>query len=179
MRRSAFTLLEVMAVVALLGLLAGAVAWSLAGAARRGARADAVGQIAHADRRARLAARRLGKPCVLRFDLKHQRVRRLDEGQGGRREEAHALRLSKGYRIDRIVIPSRSGTKTVACGLLDVAYAPGGRSISYAVRLVRVDSAEAVWLVLCGLTGQVVRHHDESEVYNLFAALAEGRPDAR
>jgi prepilin-type N-terminal cleavage/methylation domain-containing protein len=189
MRRGAFTLIEIMAVLALMGLLATATAWSLAEDARRSTRAGVVGQIIHADRMTRIAAQSLGKPCVLRFDLDEQRVWRTAAADGQGSAAAHALRIPDGYRIDRIMTssspasPGDAGSAAAAgvCdgGIVDIAYSTGGRSASYALRLVSdgADGAKS-WLVFSGLTGQAVQDQNEDQVDNLFAMLATGRPDA-
>ncbi len=200
MRRAAFTLTEVMAVVTLLALLAGATVWSLAEDARRGSRADAVGRISHADRMARLTAQRLGRPCVLRFDLDRQRVVRACLGEDRDEVRGHSLGMPAGYRIDRIVIPAgpdapQDARRTTAgvkydAGVVEIGYGDAGRSISYAVRLARKDDGGGSggaegrgdgteWVVFSGLTGQRVLGHDDDDVDNLFTLLTAGRPDAR
>lgn len=194
MRRGAFTLIEVMVVVALLGLLTGATAWSLAEDARRGFRVNTAGQIIHADRMARLAAQRLGKACVLKFDLESQRIQRVvgDEGYGD--GASPALLIPARCRIDRVLIPQAPGSlegasgETVGVaadsGVLEVAYSTGGRSVSYALRLVFEEgeigheSEGDGWLIFSGLTGQVTLSN-EDEIGNVFTMLAAGWPDAR
>jgi type II secretory pathway pseudopilin PulG len=194
-RRAAFTLIEVLAIVALLGLLVGATVWLMADDARRASRADALGQIAHADRTARLAAQRLGRPCVLRCDLDAQRLRRVVHDTG---EEAvsHTVDLPQGFRIARITLPAAPGRsprtrrrqagRDIDAGVVDIAYSTAGRSTSYALRLVfeggrgrRSDKDLGGWLVVAGLTGQIMVVQDAEEVDNLFETLARGRPDAR
>jgi prepilin-type N-terminal cleavage/methylation domain-containing protein len=182
MRRGAFTLIEVMAVVALLALAAGAVTWSFVDEVRRSSRTAACNQIMRADRMARLAGQRLGRQCVLRFDLAGQRVFRVLKGEGCQ-EDSHAVRLSSGCRLDRLTVADDSargaanGSATPAdSGVVDIAYSTGGRSASYAVRLTGKDWSG--WLVFAGLTGQVTLIEHEEEVQNLFTLLASGRADA-
>jgi prepilin-type N-terminal cleavage/methylation domain-containing protein len=207
-RCRAFTLIEVMAAVALMGLLAMATVWSLAEDARNYRQADVAGRIAQADRMARLAAQRLGRPCVLRFDLGRQRVRRVAADDGPGEEPAHTLRLPAPYRIDRVLVcsagvpegggPQPLGAARTDWGAVDIAFSTAGRSATYAVRLslasrlarlATKDSgglktgADALdsrptWLVFSGLTGQMVLTNDEDEIENLFAAIATGGPDA-
>ncbi len=196
MRRGAFTLIEVMAVVALLGLLAGATVWLMADDARRASRAEAVARLAHADRTTRLAAQRLGRPCVLRCDLAAQRLRRVADTAEGEEAVAHAVELPVGYRIARITLPSAPGRSPrargteighdVESGTVDIPYSTAGRSPSYAVRIDfegdpsrRPHEGPGGWLVVAGLTGQVMVVSNEKEVDNLFRTLARGRPDAR
>jgi prepilin-type N-terminal cleavage/methylation domain-containing protein len=181
MRRGGFTLIEVMAVVALLGLLAGAVAWSMAADARRSSQTAAVMQVAHADRMARLAAGCLGRACVLQFDLHRGRMVRFD-GTGRERQESHSLYLPTGWRIERMVLPAErmrgsglswpAGGRTIDGGEVDVAFSYDGRSPSYALLLADEGDDGRVWLVFSGLTGQMIQCEDENEVHNLFAPIA-------
>ncbi len=185
----AFTLIELMAVVLLLGLLAGAVAWSLAENVEAAGRADAVGRVVQADCLARMAARRLGRPSVLRIDLEAQRLWRVTPAPGGPAgpgaETSHPVDVPAGYRIDRVAVADAAATRDA--GIVEIAYSTGGRSASYALRLVRADrdetpagaDAPGPWLVVAGLTGHVSLNHDEADVDNLLALLAAGRPDAR
>lgn len=199
MWRSGFTLIEMMAVVVLLGLLAGAVVWSLADEAHRRSRANVIARIAQADRTARIAARRLGRPCVLRFDLDRQRIVRL----AGRRDHGgaagHAMQLPAEHRIERVVVlggPLSGGSATrkftaigTKTGTVEVAYSTAGRSASYALRLVSrgrdggTEPAESApdggrWLLFAGLTGQMVRDHDDHDVDKLVERFTAGWPDA-
>jgi prepilin-type N-terminal cleavage/methylation domain-containing protein len=182
MRRGAFTLIEVMAVVALLALAAGAVTWSFADEVRRSSKTTALNQIMRADCMARLAGQRLGRPCVLRFDLARQRVFRVVKGEEYA-EDSHAVRLSSGCRVDRVTVADESAGDATATrvasadsGVVDVAYSTSGRSVTYAVRLTRKDWSG--WLVFAGLTGQVTLIEHEDEIQNLFSLLASGRVDA-
>lgn len=178
MWRRAFTLIEVMVVVAVMGLLAAATAWSLAEAAAGRSIADSFDRIAHADRTARIAARRLGEPCKLRFDLDARRIERIAP------ERSHALRLPRQHRISQLRIAraaSDDSHDTVGdgaeSGVVEIDYSSAGRSASYAVRL-RWPEGEG-WIAVAGMTGQVIRIDEDTEIDNLFALLATGRADAR
>lgn len=178
MSRSGFTLIEVLAVIVVLGLLAGAVAWSLAGDATQAIGEDALGRLAHADSMARAEARRFGREYTLRFDLNEQALRRLDEGD---RQSAHSVKLPTGHRIEAVAFKAQgdsgSGTlRRVTFGAADVVYSPAGRSVSYAVRIRSGDARR--WLVVAGLTGQVTQTDDAKAVDNLFDAGLP-RADAR
>ncbi len=184
MRRCGFTLLEMMAVVVLLGLLAGAVGWSMAQDARRAARTDAVGQIGHADRLARLAAQRFGRPCVLRIDLREQTLRRIEYGPNAQPEAAHTVTLSKSQRIAEVLVgrsTARLGNASrppaVTSGAVDVAYSRDGRSASYAIRLASGGTQQ--WLIVSGLTGQITIEEYGKDIHNLLRPGATRRPDAR
>jgi len=184
-QRRAFTLIEVLAVIALLGLLAGATAWSLAGTAQRASVDEMVGRIAHADRMARFAAQRLGQPTVLVIDLDKQRLVRRVTLPDGTIESAPALGIPAELRLDRLVMPGEPGSAEVNTrrpgrhfdrGEVTINFSAQGRSVSYGLRLA--DDEGSRWLVFAGLTGQMTEINDEDEMDNLFALLTSGRPDA-
>lgn len=175
-RHSGFTLIEVLAVLVVLGLLAGATAWSLADTADRATAEEVFGRIAHADRLARIAAERTGQNCVLRYDLDAQQMRRVLTDADGTQEAGHVVGLPKGLAIDRIVVHQLDRVTSHERGDVTVAYSARGRSISYAVRVAH--DGTHTWLIFAGLTGQMTVTDHEREVDNLFALLAGGRPDA-
>ncbi len=198
--RSAFTFIEVMAVVLLMGLLAAATAWSMAGQVRQGSRQGAVQQVVQAERLTRLAAQRAGQATVLRIDLNRGELRRMTHGRDGAEAGGHTVRLAmnRGLRIEKVILPGESlwledeaGSRrinTVRSGVVDVRYSTQGRSETFAVRLgwvvdqtnkdeakgVNEFRGDGVWLIFAGLTGQVTLIHDEQEVQNLFEWLEAG-----
>ena len=183
-RSRGFTLIEVMAVVLLMGVVAGVGAWALVDEAQRSLGDKAIGQIIHADGMARLAGRRLGKVNVLRFDFDKQELSRVTFHDELRESVTHSLKMPSGHRIDRIIIPqisylanaSQNNTfSEMDSGVLEIAYSTEGRSVSYAVKLVSKDCQG--WLIFAGLTGQVTLNNDESKIENLFARLTTGRSD--
>jgi prepilin-type N-terminal cleavage/methylation domain-containing protein len=183
--RRGFTFIEVMVVVLLLGILAGAAAWYMTEQVQRSSRESAVGQLAYADRMARLRARRLGQEYVLRFDLDQQTVRRYEKRDGVTVRPGHGLNVPVRCRIDRVRTTGLAGEGVPgesaqpgqhASGTVDIVYSRDGRSATYALRLVARD--KAVWVVFSGLTGQVTLRDHEDQIDNLFTLLATGRPDA-
>jgi prepilin-type N-terminal cleavage/methylation domain-containing protein len=183
MQRRGFTLIEVIAVVVLLGILAGSSVWLMTRQVRRGSRAGAIGQMSYADRMTRLASSRIGRRCILRFDLGRQEIVRYD-GPAARNKIQHGqgVQMPAGFRIDRILRrgPGAGGARGAldvrSSGVVDIEYSPSGRSESYALRLQAGE--EAFWIAFSGLTGQLTPLENEQEVDNLFALLATGRPDA-
>jgi prepilin-type N-terminal cleavage/methylation domain-containing protein len=180
----AFTLIEVMIVVLLMGLIAGATAWSLAETARHKTRENAVGLIAQADHMARTIARRMPQPCALRFDLDQQHIVRVQARRGGP-TQSHRVSLGASQRFDRLVRVAppgarqqRAGVQWLEAGAAEIAYSTRGRSESFALRLAGPDDREPSWLIVCGLTGQVTFDHDHEDVQETFALLASGRADA-
>lgn len=186
MTRRGFTLIELVAVIALIGLIVGATAWSMTGRVRGSTRANVVSRLAFADRMARLAAQRLGRPGSLRFDLAEQRVSRSMDGDG--RSELHSLPLPRGVRIERVMVAGREVSADTRDAVVTIPMSSGGRSATYAVRILFADAdpqaADGLgprggWIVFAGLTGQVTLVSDDSDVENLFAPPPTTRPDAR
>lgn len=190
MRRGAFTLVEIMAVVTLLGLLAGAVAWTGMEDVRRGRRAEVLARVIHADRMARRHASNLTERMVLRIDVDKQSVRRHTVRDRRPVPMGPAVRIPSGARIEEVTLaesPFRSATgrsgmyRRVGKGRVDIPFSSAGRSVSYGVRLTFDGAGDEqrgpIWLVFAGLTGQVTKIHDERQFDNLFQALVSGRPD--
>ncbi len=185
MTRCAFTLIEVMAVVVLVGLLAGAAALSLAGQARYRTTQDVIDTLQSVDRNARFAAMRLGGTTRIRYDLSNQQVYNETTDDTGSSTRSPAVAFPVEYRIDRVLVSDVSATsgasrsttgRALDYGTIDIELSPAGRSTTYAVRLSHEENKH--WLIFAGLTGQVTQTDDEKEVNNLFTMLASGRPDA-
>ncbi len=195
----AFTLIEVMAVVALIGLLAAATAWSLAGQAQQATYDDVIDRLSHADHTARVSAQRLG-PSSLCFDLDGQRVRvHSPQSRDGKPEAGHTMQLPPGFRIEQVAWvdtttrPSRLAglwsTVTETNGLIELPVSSEGLSRTYAVQLVGPkivednakgsgETEQTTWLLVSGLTGQVTIEDEEKAIHNLLRRTASARPDA-
>jgi prepilin-type N-terminal cleavage/methylation domain-containing protein len=188
----AFTLIEVMAVVLILGILATATIFSLAEQVPAARRNDVLDRLAHEDALARLAVRRTGAPATLRIDLGDQQLWRVDEA-ASEGQASHSWRLPRGYRLDQVLRPvtSEGGTSSAALsridtGTADVLFNTLGCSDTYALHLIcpggnpeSGPNEDSLWLVFAGLTGQKMTLKHEDEVHNLLAALGTPRPDAR
>lgn len=188
MRSAAFTLIEVMAVVALLGLLAGATAWSLAGEARRQTREDLIEQIVQTDLHCRVAATRTGQSHELVIDLDEQAIWRRGPEQSESENASHRMKVAGDYRIDRVLTSEVvSGSKhgnggdsfvQIDTGGMVIVCGPAGCTTSYALRIAHEPTGELQWLLIAGLTGQSILINDESEIEDIFTQLATGRTDA-
>jgi len=194
-----FTLIEVMAVVALIGLLAAATAWSLADDAQRATHDDVIDRLTYTDELARAAARRMG-PRTLHIDLEHQRVWvQGSNDSSGRPESSHALAMPSGFRIEQVLwldptsesinLNNKRETIVESAGEVQIPISSEGISRTYAIKLngptpagERVSNNEETkldtWLLFSGMTGQVTSDLNEYEIQTILAMLASTRPDA-
>jgi prepilin-type N-terminal cleavage/methylation domain-containing protein len=173
---SAFTLIETLAVLALLAILTTAVAVSLKSATRAADMDDVVGRLVTADRNTREIARRFGRRPELRFELNQGAVTRIDDvDSSGTRATPLAL---GGARDTKLLIRGES----IGYGEVSIAFSDAGRSPSYAVLLS--GKAGQRWVAFAGLTGQAVVLGDERQVQDILSSAessdtAAARADAR
>lgn len=197
--RTGFTLIEVMVVVVLIGLLAGAAAVSLTGDLDRATHEDVIGRLTYADAQARMAGRRLG-PATLRIDLDQQAIWLVTpDDQSAQPRPGHVMRLGEGYTIREVmwIDPEPMAAKTTRprrrvsrqAGRVEIAFSSEGLSRTYALRLegpatdepggAAGDSARrSTWLLFAGMTGQVMSTDEPEPIDKLLAELARTRPDA-
>jgi len=192
-----FTLLEMMAVVVLVGVLATATAMSLADQSQRATRADALDRLIDADRSARLAAKRLG-PCTLRIDLDDQRLWVVaPDANSDAPRPGHSMQLPAGFRVTQVTWldpPTKAfrggqARQRIAHrnGVVELPITSNGVTRTYALQVQgppdqdaadRGEETQTTWLVVCGMTGQAHLDDERRMVDNLFEALASARPDA-
>ncbi len=167
--RTAFTLTE-MAVALLVGaIVAAGVTLSLTGPQALGRTEDALSAVAQFDRVARQQALRLGRPLQLVFDLDDGSLR----CRTGTEPDAPArtCRLDHRCRLGAVRLAGR----TLSAGQTALWCSERGLTHTYAVA---VDTPRGRrWLLLAGLSGQVVEMSDEQQVARTLSLLAPGRND--
>jgi prepilin-type N-terminal cleavage/methylation domain-containing protein len=168
-RPRAFTLIETMLVIALLGVLAMAAVVKLWEPLRSSRSEDVLRRLQAADETTRQSSRRSNGVAVVVYDLDRGLLLRTGSAGG---EGDIVMRLPEGYRLETVRLAGR----TSASGDVAIEYRDG-RSPSYAVEVVGPDRSSR-WLVFAGLTGQLTRLTDEREVEALFAALSPASDDA-
>ena len=171
----AFTLVEILVVIALAAVLATMAVVSLAGSFRTARAEDVAGQVANYDRLTREWVRRFGRPARLTFDLDRGTVHRSfaeeAEPTGGDRDgpAAPAPARRVPHRAARIRQRVGDGGRN-----FDPLFGPG-QTPTYAV-LLAGPKGERQWLVTAGLTGKVTRADDDREVQDLFRTLPSDPP---
>ena len=150
---TAFTLIELTAVLVLMAVITGAAVVSLAGPRSRAVAADAAAQVSFADAQVRQAALGTDQPQTLLIDLQAGRLSRVSDDA----PPVTLVDLPAGVRLARVVV----GAEATDFGQVRLPISAAGRSPSYAVDLS--TPAGQRWLVVAGLTGQVTPAADGAD----------------
>lgn len=167
----AFSLIEILLVMVLLALLAGAVTLSLSGRARQAQLKDVQGQLEQFDYQGRQFAIRHGRPFQMVFDLDHGVLRRISpqENQGIWGE----LVLPEGFHVEGLLVadnpPITSGKTALWCS-------DRGQTASYGLKLSGPDGKRCS--IVAGLSGQFTQVDDAQQIQSTLALLSKGN-DAR
>ena len=151
-----FTLVEVIAVLVLVSLMAGTVTLSLRGNIANSRAELAVEKLQLVDRQLRDSALRSGRASSLRFDLSRGKLTR------SVREQRESL-----IESDIPALRFRTNEIDADGGQVAVQFLPDGTSPTYAVCLRQKESAKK-WIVFAGLTGQALVTSDAGEVEQLL-----------
>ncbi|MCY2929864.1 MAG: prepilin-type N-terminal cleavage/methylation domain-containing protein [Planctomycetota bacterium] len=154
--RNAFSLVEILAVLVILALLAGVAAYRSHAAARRTALAETAARVAEFDRQTRLLARAHDRPLRVLIDLGAGRLRREDVLTG--REMGAPLALTDGFRIARFLFRR----ETAETGTVSFRCSSHGLTPTYALALEGPDGRKT-WLLAAGLGGDVTVFDDDVE----------------
>ena len=165
--RGGFTLIELAACVAIVGLLAAAVGLSLSGAEKLTRFEDVVDQLRTVDALTRAHAQRFDRPTRLVFDLETGTITRVGELDLDDDETlSTSWSLPRGFAIERIELGGEESVeRQVAIG-----FSPAGHSPTYALRLTG-PAEQSAWLVAAGLTGQMIELQEEEQVHAMFEAM--------
>jgi len=138
-RQRAFTLIETMLAVLLLGLLASGAVLSFSKPVRASRAQQGIDEVCAADRAARLAATRTDRAVRLTFDPRGRSIRLYERDQ-----IRSQVILNDAAGIDRILV----GQRLVRGESATIDFSGSGYSASYAIHL------PSAWIVFHGLTGQ-------------------------
>jgi len=175
-RQRAFTLLELLCVVAIVALLSGAVSLALGRRSHPANMLAAVQQIKYADSIARAGTQRSGKSMRIEFDVEKQVVTLLagDENH----TVTHRSYFGQPIRLNRVwkkVAESSDDASVLSTGQsVQIEYSTDGFSPTYALELV-MDS-QSRWIVVSGLTGTFEEFGSEGDV---LAIAKLGMTDAK
>lgn len=171
MKREAFSLIELMAVLLITALVAAAVTLRVQGPMRQSQLSDVIGQISAFDDLTRAYARQHDQSLLIVMELASGRLTRTD-GPGGKTIGTELV-LPAGYDLAGISVAkdrALGGAASIPCSR-------SGFTPTYAVEL-QDPYHKRHWLLFAGLSGQMVQIEDESQVQEIWAALG-GRDDAR
>lgn len=164
--RSAFSLLELLLVVAIIGLLAAAAVLTLLGPLRSATTEDLLQQLKELDRTGRRAAVQSGRPAQLVVDLNQGRF--LLGVPEGSMDQQVVVEVARSHQLVRVQI----GDEVHESGEIVVSISPGGRSSSYLLE-VRDEQGLRRLLLFAGLSGQASIITDEQEELSILAMLAQ------
>jgi prepilin-type N-terminal cleavage/methylation domain-containing protein len=162
----AFTLIEMMVVVILIGLLSGAAMLSFTKPLRARRARQAVEELASFDGSARQAARNFGRDVEIVFELSADRTELSRRELTPEPRETFRASLPTGFHVEHV----RTAEQTASTGDVVIRCSPRGLSRSYAVRVVGPEFDQ--WLLVAGLSGQVSVVSDESKVESILAGGA-------
>jgi hypothetical protein len=149
-----------------MGILAAATILTLAHCVSR-ARGEAVRRdLEQADVHVRSAARQSGQVQHLVFDLIHEKVLWLTGD-----DEVGEVTLLQLPDSDSITVHAED--ETLDYGKVQIDVSPCGYSPSYGVRLQQSD-AESPWMVVAGMTGQIVWMDNDNRMEDIFNTLDTG-----
>ena len=167
-RHRAFTLIEMIVVIVLIGLLSAAVVMSFARPVRQVRARDAVEMVRALDESMRAQARRSGQTAQIVIDLSARTLARRD----GAGNVAFEAALPNGIEIDRF----RNGDEDLSSAEAVVSCSPLGLTRTYAVHLAGPGLDQ--WLMFAGLSGDATLIQDEATLDSIFLAQSRGN-DAR
>jgi prepilin-type N-terminal cleavage/methylation domain-containing protein len=155
-KQSAFTLLELMAVMALMAILAGSVALSLKTPYQAAKFENAVERVIFMDRELRDHAMRYAASAEMRIELGNSTI--ISCVEPNKRETVMPkFTLGNGIQVEQVAF----GKKRIDSGCAEIGFTEKGRSPTYAMRFS--GGGKRQWLVFLGITGQVLRINDEKE----------------
>ena len=164
--RHALTLVELLAVLSIMSILAAGVSVSLRGPYASLRLREAVEQLRAVDRMTRDHARRFGRGATLTLSGSSG----LSVSSEGHRERRFTL--PPAVRVATVVLPGRR----FGDGSGEVAFSGNGTSVSYGVCIQLREQEQ--WLLVAGLTGQVTEMADEEDIRDLFRHVETVRTDS-
>jgi prepilin-type N-terminal cleavage/methylation domain-containing protein len=172
--REGFTLLEVMLVVLIGAILAGAAILSLSHSAAKVSVDDTLRRIVYLDNLVRHTARQSGNVQQIILDLTAQTITEPNLQAASDSSWLQSLHMTQGIRIERAWVigtdQSDSQESGQSEGQLSIPCSADGYMPTYALELTGRDG-QMRCLVMAGLSGQASEVVDEKQVQSIFAAV--------
>ncbi len=166
------TLIEILAAVVILSMLAGMAGFSLSRLKRGVGLDDVAKQITQYDAISRLIAKRFNKPCRLRFNFDQINQLPIDDEIEDQTVRG-PLELPAGYELETFWIGDEETS-----GDEEIVISKSGRSRTYALHLGHEHNPNQRWIIICGLTGRSMIVKDEYEALDILDILTQSRFDA-
>ena len=168
-RQVGFTLLELLAVVSVLALLAMIAATRIGGNYQQAVLTTTLTKLAAIDCEVRGYAASQRGLLTLRFDLNHGAV----ECQRDGKVVLQPYQLPDSVTVERFL----SSRERKTSGVATVKYGLHGESETYALK-VSVHSLPAQWVLVVGGSGQIVHLEEAQEAEEVFRAIKAQSPHA-
>ncbi len=166
--RTGFTLIELTVVILIMAIIAAAVAINLshplAGAKFKDVLIGIDGFLNFA---ANYAVNH-SRPVRIVIDIDNNSIMQKDEEDSPRLNKK--IDFPDEFKIERVI----GENFDVSSGNIGIDYSPKGLSPSYAIMIAGKDKIPR-WLLITGLTGQIITFDNETEIQNIFASLRQGR----
>ncbi len=147
-------MLELVAVLVMLGLISAFGMFAVSGQLDQARLSNLAQSIANADRKERDASRKSPTAGSLTFDKSMRRLRF--------KNSVHTIDLKDNLKIAELIIGSGKSNER------SVVFSHAGQSSTYALRLETKRGA-INWIVVIGMTGQILFSDDSSQVRSLLA----------
>ncbi len=163
--RCAFTLIESLVAIVLLGIISTAAALTFRSSLQSASASDAIAQIKYLDSSARQRAQRFNQPVEIIFDLTNSTLSRREGSK--RNDQSFTASLPSSFSIDQINIAGQSTFN----GEISLTCSPAGLTPSYAIHFIGPNFDQ--WLLFAGLSGQLTLIKDEATVQDILAATRQ------
>ena len=163
-KRKAFSVLEVLVVVALISVVMGVVILRLSGPHHQAIAQHAAGKWILMDQQMRHRSQQLRRPGSLTFEMDGRLLSRTSDSQGD--SQTSVVELPAGVSVDKHHSASRLHDDDQRDHRV-IRYSSLGQTDTYAVRLAGPGKIHT-WLLFLGITGEVKRGCTEEEVFDIL-----------
>ena len=168
--RKGVTLIELLAVLTLIGIITATAVLKLGGASKRAKFEWAIERLESAEGGLRMQAAKQGQEASLRFRIGKDDFQR---SVGTDAKGVAGLRLGGDVTVSRLL----SRTRDASTGEVTIDYSVQGVSETFAL-LLRGRGDDQVWLLFAGTTGQATRLYEEEDVQIILETIGERGVDA-